>query len=70
VDAVRGEAGYDLVAFGYLGLDEESEIGEGGVIRDDRSLETLLAGKQTSIDKVRGEQLVYGVQVAPSVRLE
>ena len=65
MDAARSEAGHHLVALGYLVMDDEAEVGEGGVICGDRPLVTLAIGllteKQTMIDEVGGEQLVYGV---------
>jgi hypothetical protein len=71
--AAPGDAGHDLVASGYLVLDDVAKIGEGGVLLGDPLLVALaarlLAGKQAMIDELGGEQLVYRVRVSLGHRL-
>jgi hypothetical protein len=60
--AAPGDAGHDLVTFGYLVLDNASNFREGSVLLIHLLLVALtarlLAGKQAMIDEVRGEQFV------------
>src|SRR5918995_678316 len=73
VDAAPGEAGDDLVAFGYLVLDDGTNIREGSVLFGHLPLVALaaglLTGEQAMIDEVGSEQFVYRVQVCPGYRL-
>ena len=62
VDVAPGDAGHDLVTFGYLILDDRANVREGNVFLGDLLLVALatrlLAGKRATVDEVRGEKLV------------
>jgi hypothetical protein len=63
VDALPGEASYHLLPFGcHLILDVDTKVGEAGMLLSNLLHEALaawlLAGKQTVIDEVGGEQLL------------
>jgi hypothetical protein len=62
VDAAPGDAGHDLVTFGYLVLDNASNVGEGGVLPGHLLLVAFsarfLALQQAVIDEVGGEMFV------------
>jgi hypothetical protein len=62
VDAAPGDAGHDLVTFGYLVFDDAANLREGGDLLGDLLLVALaarfLSGKRAMIDEVRGEQFL------------